>query len=67
MLVANCGEVCRHTEGQGAEAHGSAAAAADAAAQCSFHMGESHWSEQPGSSVPCGERFPQGGIVIIKL
>lgn len=55
MFVAYRGEVCRHSEGQGAEAHGAAAAAADAAAQCSFHMGKPDWSQQPGPTVPGGE------------
>lgn len=55
MFIAHRSEVCRHSEGQGAEAHGPAAAAADAAAQCGFHVGKSHWAQQPGTTVPSSE------------
>lgn len=55
LLIAHCGEVCRHSEGQGAEAHGSAAAAADAAAQCCLHVGEPHRPQQPGATVSGSE------------
>lgn len=55
MFIAYCSEICRHSEGQGTEALGPAAAAADAAAQCSFHVGKSNWAKQPGTTVPSSE------------
>lgn len=55
LFIAYCGEVCRHSEGQGAETHGPTTAAANAATQCCFHVGKSHWSQQPGATVPSSE------------
>lgn len=55
LFISHRGEVCRHSEGQGAEAHGPTAAAADAATQCCFHVGKSHWAQQPGATVPSSE------------
>lgn len=51
LFIANCCEVCRHSEGQRAEAHGSTAAATDATAQCCFHVGKSLWAQQFRSTV----------------
>lgn len=58
MLVAHRGEICRHSEGQRAEALGPAAAAADAAAQRSIHVGKSHRTQQPGTAVSRSEWLP---------
>ena len=55
LFFAYCGEVCRHTEGQGAEANGPAAPATDAAAQCCLHVGKPHWTQQPWATIPGSE------------
>lgn len=55
MFITHRSKVCRHSEGQGAEAHGPAAAAADAAAQRCVHVGKPHRAQQPWSTVSCSE------------
>lgn len=51
LLVSHRGEVCRHAEGQGAEAHRPAASAADAAAQHCLNVGESDRAQLSGTTV----------------
>lgn len=57
LLISHRGEVCRHTEGQGAAASAAAAGAADAAAQQCDHLGEPDGPGRPHPAVSgCKER-----------